>query len=154
MATKKTSRTTETLEQDDLITLDSPPDAEVINLLTPAPSNGYMYFTERDLNKILFNLDTLRSSVYPHLANVQDAEDFKQPQFPSVCLIGLGRCGSNIALDVASLVYNARNFYLNEFNSEEKETREQDKPMRWIKRSLHLKGGHQLKPVFLIEPLV
>jgi hypothetical protein len=154
MATKKTSRTIEDQEQDDLITLDSPPDAEVINLLAPAPSNGYMYFTERDLNKILFNLDTLRTSVYPHLANTQDSDNYKQPQFPSVCLIGLGRCGSNIALDVASLVYNARNFYLNEFNSEEKEVREQDKPMRWIKRSLHLKGAHHLKPVFLIEPLV
>jgi len=72
-----------------------------------------------------------------------------------VCLIGLGRCGSNIALDVASLVYNARNFYLDEFLSEEKAMREQDRrPMRWIKRSFSLKSGRQLKPVFLIEPLV
>jgi hypothetical protein len=156
MATRKSSRTTEPQDQDDLITLDAPAEAEITSPLPAAsvPGNGYMYFTERDLNKILYNLDTLRNSVYPQLANQQDADNQKQPQFPSVCLIGLGRCGSNIALDVASLVYNARNFYLNEFNSEEKEIREQDKPMRWIKRSLHLKGSHQLKPVFLIEPLV
>ncbi|MEN0036572.1 MAG: hypothetical protein AAGC78_05875 [Cellvibrio sp.] len=154
MATKKTSRPTDVLDQDDLITLDAPPAAEVINLLTPPQNSSYMYFTERDLDRILYNLDTLRSSVYPHILKDEDPNNQKQPQFPSVCLIGLGRCGSNIALDVASLVYNARNFYLNEFNSEEKEVREQDKPMRWIKRSLHLKGGHHLKPVFLIEPLV
>lgn len=156
MATKKTSRANEPLEQDDLITLDgSPEETPSAEPSISGSNSGYMYFTERDLNKILYNLDTLRTSVYPHLANEQDQDARKQqPQFPSVCLIGLGRCGSNIALDVASLVYNARNFYLNEFNSEEKEVREQDKPMRWIKRSLHLKGSHQLKPVFLIEPLV
>jgi hypothetical protein len=154
MATKKTSRPIDALDQDDLITLDSSPAAEVINPLTAAQNSSYMYFTERDLDKILYNLDTLRSSVYPHILKDEDPNNQKQPQFPSVCLIGLGRCGSNIALDVASLVYNARNFYLNEFNSEEKEVREQDKPMRWIKRSLHLKSSHHLKPVFLIEPLV
>ncbi|AQT60583.1 hypothetical protein [Cellvibrio sp. PSBB023] len=156
MATKKTSRPQEPAEQDDVITASPEVEVEVIHPpLTNANGNSYMYFTERDLNKILYNLDTLRTSVYPHLINQQDVDDQKQPQFPSVCLIGLGRCGSNIALDVASLVYNARNFYLNEFLSEEKEVREPDHmPMRWIKRSLHLKGSHQLKPVFLIEPLV
>lgn len=54
----------------------------------------------------------------PHL--VEDESDRAQQEFPSVCLIGLGRCGSNIALDVAELVYNARKFYLNEFNAEDK----------------------------------
>lgn len=157
MATKKSSRSTEILEQDDLVTLESAPEtqSELVEESISGSSSGYMYFTERDLNKILYNLDTLRSSVYPRASNEQDQDSRKQPQFPSVCLIGLGRCGSNIALDVASLVYNARNFYLNEFATEEKEVREQDqRPIRWIKRSLHLKGGHQLKPVFLIEPLV
>ncbi len=157
MATKKSSRSTGILEQDDLATLEPIPESqsELVEESISGSSSGYMYFTERDLNKILYNLDTLRSSVYPRLSNEQDQDSRKQPQFPSVCLIGLGRCGSNIALDVASLVYNARNFYLNEFATEEKEVREQDqRPIRWIKRSLHLKGAHQLKPVFLIEPLV
>ncbi|WP_231702474.1 hypothetical protein [Rheinheimera lutimaris] len=114
-----------------------------------------MYFTERDINKILTNLDALRSSVFPVSNPDNEIQSRKQQHFPSVCLIGLGRCGSNIALDVASLVYNARNFYLSEFNNEEKQTREQEyRPMRWIKRSLHLSNSQAVKPVFLIEPLV
>nr|WP_235357679.1 hypothetical protein [Arsukibacterium ikkense] len=114
-----------------------------------------MYFTERDLNRILANLDALRTSVFPQVQTDNELENRKQQHFPSVCLIGLGRCGSNIALDVASLVYSARNFYLNEFNNEEKQSREQEyRPMRWIKRSLHLSTTNSLKPVFLIEPLV
>ncbi|WP_019674384.1 hypothetical protein [Arsukibacterium perlucidum] len=118
-------------------------------------SEGYLYFTERDLNRILANLDALRSSVFPQVQTDNELENRKQQHFPSVCLIGLGRCGSNIALDVASLVYSARNFYLNEFNNEEKQSREQEyRPMRWIKRSLNLTPNNSLKPVFLIEPLV
>ncbi|NRQ43047.1 hypothetical protein HRH59_10875 [Rheinheimera sp. YQF-2] len=118
-------------------------------------SDRYMYFTERDINKILTNLDALRSSVFPVSNPDNEIQSRKQQHFPSVCLIGLGRCGSNIALDVASLVYNARNFYLSEFNNEEKQTREQEyRPMRWIKRSLHLSNSQAVKPVFLIEPLV
>ncbi|WP_423185181.1 hypothetical protein ACO1PK_08310 [Alishewanella sp. d11] len=115
----------------------------------------HMYFTERDLNRILANLDGLRQTVFPSSMLEHEVNAQKQQHFPSVCLIGLGRCGSNIALDVASLVYSARNFYLNEFNSQEKQNNEQEyRPMRWIKRSLHLKASHTLKPVFLIEPLV
>lgn len=128
---------------------------------TPVPSSSlfpnerYMYFTERDVNRILANLDTLRNSVFPMLSADHEIQSAKQQSFPSVCLIGLGRCGSNIALEVASLVYNARNFYLNEFNNEEKQSREKEyQPMRWIKRSLNLSDTHSLKPVFLIEPLV
>ncbi len=118
-------------------------------------SDRYMYFTERDLNKILTNLDALRASVFPVSNPDNEIQSRKQQNFPSVCLIGLGRCGSNIALDVASLVYSARNFYLSEFNNEEKQTREQEyRPMRWIKRSLHLSNSQAVKPVFLIEPLV
>lgn len=162
---RKSSRSTPELESpgstldpelDEVVTLDSP----TPSLPEPSPSeleldDGYMYFTERDLSKILFNLDALRSSVYPHLEHEHEQDNRKEQQFPSVCLIGLGRCGSNIALDVASLVYNARNFYLNEFLSEEKAVREQDgSSLRWIKRSLNLKSSRGLRPVFLIEPLV
>lgn len=118
-------------------------------------SDRYMYFTERDLNRILTNLDALRSSVFPVTNPDNEIQSKKQQHFPSVCLIGLGRCGSNIALDVASLVYSARNYYLNDFNNEERLTREQEyRPMRWIKRSLNLSNSQSVKPVFLIEPLV
>ncbi|WP_286050019.1 hypothetical protein [Rheinheimera sp. KL1] len=114
-----------------------------------------MYFTERDLSRILSNLDALRNSVFPIPASDEEDANRRQQQFPSVCLIGLGRCGSNIALDVASLVYNARSFYMNEFNIEERQQKETEyRPVRWIKKGLNLDKSHQVKPVFLIEPLV
>ena len=147
---------TERTVQDDVVMVKNAPKKNSAPALPPSfASDRYMYFTERDLNKILTNLDALRSSVFPLVNPDNEIASRKQQNFPSVCLIGLGRCGSNIALDVASLVYNARNFYLNEFNNEEKQTREQEyRPMRWIKRSLNLSDAQAVKPVFLIEPLV
>ena len=85
----------------------------------------HLYFTEKDLSRILSNLDTLRDDVYPVPADQEDQPKKSQP-FPSVCLIGLGRCGSNIALDVASLVHSARNYYLNEFHNEMKKAKERE----------------------------
>ena len=144
------------LVQDDVVVKTAVRKSSAAQTAAPSfASDRYMYFTERDLNKILTNLDALRSSVFPAPNPDNEIQSRKQQHFPSVCLIGLGRCGSNIALDVASLVYNARNFYLNEFNNEEKQVREQEyRPMRWIKRSLHLNTSQSIKPVFLIEPLV
>lgn len=72
-----------------------------------------------------------------------------------MCLIGLGRCGSNIALDVAALVHSARTYYLQELDSEEWRSREKEVgPMRWIRNSLNLPTPNSVKPVFLIEPMV
>ena len=71
---------------------------------------SYLYFTEKDLSRILKNLDELRSEVYPS-QDLEEDRTRKRPNFPSVCLIGLGRCGSNIALGVAALVHNARNYF-------------------------------------------
>nr|BFE90954.1 hypothetical protein GCM10020185_14900 [Pseudomonas brassicacearum subsp. brassicacearum] len=89
----------------------------------------------------------------PHL--VEDESDRAQQEFPSVCLIGLGRCGSNIALDVAELVYNARKFYLNEFNAEDKAYSDKGySPAQWIRNNLRLGTSKASKPVFLVEPLV
>lgn len=118
-------------------------------------SGPYFYFTESDVDRILDNLDALRDMVFP-VADTQNEGEPRAPQhFPSVCLIGLGRCGSNIALDVASLVYNARQFYLGSFNSEEKAAAEQDvSPRRWIRNSLLRSQNRNPKPLFLIEPLV
>jgi len=112
------------------------------------------YFTEKDLSRILSNLDTLRADVYPTDAS-QLNEAAVNPNFPSVCLIGLGRCGSNIALDVASLVHNARNYYLNEFHNEENRRKEKEsRAVTWIQRSLKLPHEEAIKPIFLMEPLV
>ena len=87
----------------------------------PAPTREvepYMYFTERDLDQILANLDHLRETVFPNMASEGQTQAGRQQYFPSVCLIGLGRCGSNIALDVAALVHSARSFYLQELDKD------------------------------------
>lgn len=114
----------------------------------------YMYFTDRSIDRILGNLDGLRAQVFQTNKD-GDAEPARMQHFPSVCLIGLGRCGSNIALDVASLVYNARQFYLDEFKNKELSAREQDfRPVSWIRNNLLRGSGKEKKHVFLIEPLV
>lgn len=126
----------------------------------PLSTQQYLYFTETNTDRILDNLDGLRDSVFPRPAHQEgDNEQHSDQEFPSVCLIGLGRCGSNIALDVAELVYNARKFYLNEFNNEDRpaDRRLADKgysPAQWIKNNLRIGTGKSTKPVFLVEPLV
>ncbi|MGY8831075.1 MAG: hypothetical protein ACKVIS_16335, partial [Pseudomonadales bacterium] len=113
-----------------------PPPAPLVPVRIDSSGEQYMYFTERDIDRILDNLDGLRSLVFPPAPHDEE-NDRRVQHFPSVCLIGLGRCGSNIALDVASLVYNARQFYLSEFKSEEKTVAEQDfRPTRWIRSNL------------------
>lgn len=131
----------------------APPAAPLVSISPAGNGEQYMYFTERDIDRILENLDGLRERVFPQVLG-DDGSDVRSSQhFPSVCLIGLGRCGSNIALDVASLVYNARKFYLNEFSSQEKPANEQ-RPTSWIRSNLRLAPSRAAKPVFLIEPLV
>ncbi|WP_232842771.1 hypothetical protein [Psychrosphaera ytuae] len=116
--------------------------------------DDYKYFTEDDLNKILQNLDILRGEVLPS-TNPSESSNYVEPNFPSVCLIGLGRCGSNIALDVATLVHKARIFYMSDFQDDEKKAKEKDrKALNWIQRSLNIHSDQDVKPVFLIEPLV
>ena len=116
----------------------------------------YLYFTEPDTQRILDNLDGLRDLVFPPSLHVEDDAQLRlDQQFPSVCLIGLGRCGSNIALDVAELVYNARTFYLNEFNNDDRAGNDPSyNPARWIRNNLRLVQAKSAKPVFLVEPLV
>ncbi|AXE29209.1 hypothetical protein DK842_04335 [Chromobacterium phragmitis] len=126
---------------------------QLLNLNERGQHGLYQYFIEHDTNRILQHLDTLRG-----MAFTREAEDGAnlptERPFPSVCLIGLGRCGSNIALDVATLVYNARKFYLNEFNQDDKSAPEQEqRPRRWIRRNL-LSQHKAAKPAFLIEPMV
>ncbi|MDY7561560.1 hypothetical protein QN382_14875 [Pseudomonas sp. 10B1] len=122
----------------------------------PMPAHQYLYFTETDTDRILDNLDHLRDIVFPLSVHIEDPEELRRDQqFPSVCLIGLGRCGSNIALDVAELVYNARKFYLNQFSSEDRLADEKGySPARWIRNNLRLVQNKSAKPVFLVEPLV
>lgn len=127
----------------------------------PLATQQYLYFTETNTDRILDNLDGLRDMVFPRPPHLEgDNEQHNEQEFPSVCLIGLGRCGSNIALDVAELVYNARKFYLNEFNNEDRlspDKRYAEKgysPAQWIRNNLRLGPNKATKPVFLVEPLV
>ena len=140
----------------------SEPD-QVLAPVIPAPmtlppamaAQSYLYFTETDTDRILDNLDGLREMVFPQSTSFEDAEYRNEQPFPSVCLIGLGRCGSNIALDVAELVYNARRFYLNQLNSDVSQGVEKAyNPASWIRNNLRRVQNKSSKPVFLVEPLV
>ncbi|MBJ7539278.1 hypothetical protein [Marinomonas transparens] len=113
----------------------------------------HLYFTENNLEQILENLDIVRNRIHP--APVDDTEVGSERVFPSVCLIGLGRCGSNIALDVASLVYDARRSYMREVEHQEILSSETEfRPMRWIRKHLPLEDKDGVNPLFLIEPIV
>lgn len=121
----------------------------------PTAAQSYLYFTETDTDRILDNLDGLRDMVFPPSIHFEETENRSDQQFPSVCLIGLGRCGSNIALDVAELVYNARTFYLNQLNNDDRLRDDKGySPARWIRNNLRLVQNKSSKPVFLVEPLV
>ncbi|MBM2885146.1 hypothetical protein [Chromobacterium amazonense] len=125
----------------------------LLQLNERAQSGLYQYFIEHDTNRILQHLDTLRGMAFAREIEDDEGAHVERP-FPSVCLIGLGRCGSNIALDVATLVYNARRFYMNEFSGDEKTPPEQEqRPRKWIRRNL-LSQHKTAKPAFLIEPMV
>lgn len=112
----------------------------------------HLYFTETNLEQILENLDVVRNRIHPQVVGESGNND---QVFPSVCLIGLGRCGSNIALDVASLVYDARANYLREVESQEILDNDKEfRPMRWIRKHLPIEGKDGRNSVFLIEPIV
>ena len=91
----------------------SPTPSKPLSPSRPLATQQYLYFTETNTDRILDNLDGLRDMVFPRPPHLEgDNEQHNDQEFPSVCLIGLGRCGSNIALDVAELVYNARKLSL------------------------------------------
>lgn len=114
----------------------------------------HLYYTEKNLDTILQNLDTVRRQIFPHVETEKGGTD--QP-FPSVCLIGLGRCGSNIALDVATLVFKARSNYMADLEIQDKsknKTESEFHPMRWIQKHFPIDNKSSNSPVFLIEPVV
>lgn len=134
---------------------DTPSGSKSLSTARPLATQQYLYFTETNTDRILDNLDGLRDMVFPRPPHLEgDSDPRNEQEFPSVCLIGLGRCGSNIALDVAELVYNARKFYLNEFSNEDKSQDKGYSPAQWIRNNLRLGSGKASKPVFLVEPLV
>lgn len=134
---------------------EKPSGSKSLSNTRPLATQQYLYFTETNTDRILDHLDDLRDMVFPRPPYLEaEGEPRNDQEFPSVCLIGLGRCGSNIALDVAELVYNARKFYLNEFSTEDKSLDKGYSPAQWIRNNLRLGSGKASKPVFLVEPLV
>lgn len=118
------------------------------------PISEHIYFIEDDTQRVLEQLSDLKNQIYP-LSDNFTTEDQNKAQFPSVCLIGLGRCGSNVSLDLANLVYNARNYYLNDFQKSDSHSKYQPSmASRWIKKSLGIKQAHDKRAAFLIEPFV
>ncbi|OIQ46194.1 MAG: hypothetical protein BM565_12380 [Gammaproteobacteria bacterium MedPE] len=120
------------------------------------PNSKHIYFVEEDTHRVLENLAELKTQIYP-VHDKFTVEDQINAQFPSVCLVGLGRCGSNVSLDLANLVYNARNYYLNDFQKSEASAKQQQKSSsatRWIKRNIGFNKTHDKRAAFLIEPFV
>lgn len=120
------------------------------------PNSKHIYFVEEDTHRVLENLAELKTQIYP-VHDKFTVEDQINAQFPSVCLVGLGRCGSNVSLDLANLVYNARNYYLNDFQKSEANAKQKQKSSsatRWIKRNIGFDKTHDKRAAFLIEPFV
>lgn len=116
--------------------------------------SDHIYFIENDTQRILENLNELKKQIYP-INDSYSEEDQANSQFPSVCLVGLGRCGSNISLDLANLVYNARNYYMNDFKKSENDNQNKTSlTSTWIRRTLGLPKKHDKRAAFLIEPFV
>lgn len=111
------------------------------------------YYTERNLERILDNLDEFRGTIFPHGASLD--RNGSAVEFPSVCLIGLGRCGSNIALEVATMVYRAKTTYFSAMEARANDQRKTDyPPLAWVRNRFRNEGEKSQAPVFLIEPIV
>jgi len=115
--------------------------------------SDYLYYTECDTVRIIENLNELKQQIYPEVKADGEANARPQP-FPSVCLIGLGRCGSNISLDLAMLVHNARQFYLDDTQRREASEKDTGMAAKWIRKNFHLPPKNSGAQAFLIEPLI
>lgn len=113
------------------------------------PLSDYIYFTESETDRVVDNLISLKSKIYPNIQNREVLD--KQCTFPSVCLVGLGRCGSNVSLDLASLVYNARNFYMSRQHIDHDKS---GGALSWLRGRLKGQKNSQQSAAFLVEPLV
>ena len=111
--------------------------------------NTHLYYTDTDQKRILDQLDSFRELI----SFVDEETDAPLTQFPSVCLVGFGRCGSNIALNVAKLVYEARQLY--QLDDEEKNRQLENNSKSLLSRFLYGNADTtSFNPLFLIEPIV
>jgi transcriptional regulator with XRE-family HTH domain len=120
------------------------------------------YHILRDLNQIESDLRALAADVKSDVTTL-----------PSVCLMGLGRCGTNIAVRVSTLAYEAKKaFQAAAKEADKKRSKEslKSEPIKWrnewvLKRFLDVKEfinsmptrlllGPQVDPIYLVEPIV
>ncbi len=119
------------------------------DLSAPLKTNTNVFYTDTDQKRILDQLDSFRELI----SNIDEDSDEPLPQFPSVCLVGFGRCGSNIALNVAKLVYEARQLYL--LDDDEKLAALDKSHSNFISRFFNDENETStFNPLFLIEPIV
>jgi hypothetical protein len=76
----------------------------VVEVGGPIAVEIFKYFVNRHRDQVITLLREFGKTIAP--AHADQMPD--RSEFPSVCLVGLGRCGSNIALGVSTLVYKAR----------------------------------------------
>ncbi|MCY4044445.1 MAG: hypothetical protein OXE99_05135 [Cellvibrionales bacterium] len=120
-----------------------------LNLPVIPKINTNVFYTDADQKRILDQLDSFREMI----SHTEDEDEQPLPQFPSVCLVGFGRCGSNIALNVAKLVYEARQLYL--LDDEEKMKALDNSGSSFLSRLFqHSDQSSHFNPLFLIEPIV
>ena len=150
-----TNDTTETDNELDQSPLFSPASSlESSSSLTATSTPKQSYFIEHDTDLILDNLDELKKQIFP-ITDSFTEEDLEKANFPSVCLVGIGRCGSNVSLDLASLVHSARTYYLNDFKDNEQDKNAKESPLStWIRGNLGIPKGIDKRAAFLIEPFI
>ncbi|MFZ1426656.1 MAG: hypothetical protein WAS21_07810 [Geminicoccaceae bacterium] len=68
------------------------------------------FFIQKSLDVVWENLATFAKTISVDRGDAQKVNLVIETSkiYPSVCLLGLGRCGSNIAVGVSALVYNAQ----------------------------------------------
>lgn len=112
------------------------------------------YFISTNLNTIVDNLNGFKALVYPNPEPAQGpGQSPLYPDFPSVCIIGLGRCGSNISLDVVSLVSKAKSAYLSQLKGPETSAHPGGNNP-WLRSLLSPGRGRRDPSVYLVEPIV
>lgn len=112
------------------------------------------YFVEKGLDAVYNNLTEFAKTVSsiesdqkePHLSNL-----------PSVCLLGFGRCGSNISVGVSELVYRAHQDFKSNQPEESPDTSDERGLQSWYRSKFPLLSGKRddgSSPLFLVEPIV
>lgn len=115
--------------------------------------NVDQFYINRDLSEI-------RQGLLDFTAEMTQKQ---RATLPSVCLLGLGRCGTNIAVGVSTLAYRAKKAFLSVASKDESETEGSKKKSAgttmsatwdWLRLRLPWRRGDVKPSVYLVEPIV